>query len=159
MRILLSGLLAACLAALSSDAQALERGSAAASRQSQTSALEDASLKPVMLFSMRGRHDPFMAYSLLTTTALTDQLSISDLTYSGLLEVEGSAAALFRDTSQRSYSLRGSSLIGPDNSAVAGIRGRISEGKDRVVTLEQGERRIVFSAKSTSKRFGNERNR
>lgn len=147
------------LGLLPSLGMALERASADAVRDSRTSALEEASLKPVMLFSMRGRHDPFMGYALLTTTAATDKLSIADLTYSGLLEVDGSAAALFRDASQRTYSLRGTSLIGPDNNAIEGIRGRITEGKDRVVTLEQGERRIIFSAKSTSKRFGNERNR
>jgi hypothetical protein len=152
----------ACLALVlcctfGAPAQAVERSSAEVSRSNRTSSLDEASIKPLLLFSMRGRQDPFMAYALMTTTAKTESLSITGLTFSGLLEVGGSVVALFRDGQGRSYSQKGSFLFGPDGAAIEGVRGSIAA--DKTVTLEQGERRINYSSKSDSKRLNDGRNR
>jgi hypothetical protein len=143
--LLVIGLLAA------SQVQALERPSAQSSRARGTATLDQVSIKPLVLFNMRGRKDPFMAYVLLTTTASTEYFTIAGLAYSGLLDVEGVTVALFRDNSGNTYSLKGSFLYGPDNVPLSGVRGRILAGKK--VLLEQGERRLIYSSISSSKRL------
>jgi hypothetical protein len=150
-------LMLSALLALSGAAGAEERMSAQASREKQTSTLEQVSTKPLLLFSMRGRLDPFMAYALLTTTASVEHFSIANLTYSGIVQVQDESVALFRDTQGRTYTLKGAYLHGPENQRMAGIRGRLTPAKE--VSLEQGEKRIVYSTSSTSKRLQDARSR
>lgn len=147
----LSSLLLIALLGLGAAAQAAERSSAQANRERPTSNLDQVSTKPLMYFSMRERQDPFMAYSLLTTTAATDFLSIANLAYSGLIQVQGAPVALFKDNQGQTYTLKGSGLFGPDNKRLAGIRGRVSNSGQ--VSLEQGEKKLVYSTKITSKRL------
>jgi hypothetical protein len=130
---------------------ALEKVPAAVTRDRATSSLDQTSTKPLVAFSLRGRRDPFMAYALMTATANTDYLSIASLVFSGLVQVQEQAVGLFRDPAGRTYSLKGGKLYGPQDKAVAGIQGRID--KDQRVALVQGERKINFTAKSTSKRL------
>lgn len=134
-----------------------ERLSAQASRDKQTSTLEQVSTKPLLLFGMRGRLDPFMAYAMLTTTASVEHFSIANLTYSGIVQVQDESVALFRDNQGRTFTLKGAFLHGPENQRMAGVRGRLSPEKD--VSLEQGEKRIVYSSSSTSKRLQDARSR
>ena len=142
---------------LAAAAPALEKASAQASRQRRTSTLEQVTTKPLILFNMRQRQDPFMAYSLVTTTASTEFFTIASLAFSGLIEMEGAQVALFRDNQDRTYTLKGSILYGPENKPLTGIRGRVTE--DKKVLLEQGERRLLYSSSSTSKRLDNGRSR
>lgn len=136
---------------------AVETSSAEAFRNRATSSLEQVSTKPLMLFSMRGRLDPFMAYALVTTTASTEYFSIANLTFSGVIEVQGSTTALFKDNHGQTYTVKGAGLYGPDGKRLEGVRGRV--GPDKDVSLEQGEKKIVYSAKSTSKRLESARSR
>lgn len=144
-------ILAACLLALAEPASALEKASAQTVRERSTSSLEQVSSKPLFVFSMRGRPDPFMAYGLMTGTARVDAFSISLLRFNGLVEVQGRSVALFQDTAGKAYVLKGDRLHAPDGRLQEGVRGRI--GADMQVTLEQGERRINFTAKRASKRL------
>jgi hypothetical protein len=150
-------LLALGLVTLAVAAGAEERISAQASRDKQTSTLEQVSTKPLMLFSMRGRLDPFMAYALLTTTASVEHFSIANLTFSGIVQVQDESVALFRDNQGRTFTLKGAYLYGPENQRLAGVRGRLTPERD--VSLEQGEKRIVYSSRSTSKRLQDGRSR
>lgn len=136
---------------------AVERESAQASRERPTSTLEQVSVKPLLLFSMRSRQDPFMAYPLLTTTANTVHFSAANLAFSGLIQVEDAPVALFKDGRGETYTLRGATLYGPDNQRVVGVRGLVSAEKE--VSLEQGEKRYVYSAQRTSKRLEDARSR
>ncbi len=144
-------------AALAAPAWSLERVSAKAQRDKQTSSLEQVSTKPLFIFNMRGRQDPFMAYALMTVTASTEHFSIANLSFTGLLQVQGSMVALFKDHQGQTYTLKGGHLHGLDNQRLTQVRGRISA--DRQVALEQGEKRIVYSNQSTSKRLLDARSR
>jgi hypothetical protein len=148
MRALALALLACALAAPLASA---ERSSAQAARDRPTSSSDQVSTKPLLHFSMRQRQDPFMAYALVTTTASTDFFSIANLFYSGLVQVQGAPVALFKDNAGQTYTLKGNGLHGPDNKRLAGIRGRVSAAGQ--VTLEQAEKKINYSTKSTSKRL------
>lgn len=136
---------------------AIERTSAEASRLRQTSTLDQVSVKPLLLFGMRERQDPFMAYALVTVTASTEHFNIANITFSGLVQVQDMPVALFKDNGGQTYTLKGTQLHGPDNQRMAGVRGRVTAEKD--VLLEQGERKIVFSTKTTSKRLEDGRSR
>jgi hypothetical protein len=149
---------AACIFALSAllalgagSLEAMEKASAKTLRERPTSTLEQVSAKPLFLFSMRGRLDPFMAYALLTNTAQTDVFNISQLRFNGLVEVQGTPVALFQDNAGKAFVLKGEQLMAPDGRPVEGIRGRV--GADSEVALEQGERKIKFTAKRRSKRL------
>lgn len=149
---MLRSLAVALLALLfAAPAGAVERASAEASRERQTSSLEQVSVKPLMQFSMRGRQDPFMAYALLTTTANTTYFSAANLLFTGLVQVQGAPVALFKDNAGRAYTLKAAKLHGPDNQPLSGVRGRISSDGD--VLLLQGEKRYLYSAKRMSKRL------
>jgi hypothetical protein len=148
----LAALLLALLAA--GSAPALEKVSAQTQRERTTSDVEAVSLKPLILFSMRGRGDPFMAYPVLTVIAPVKFLDINDLVFSGTIDVDGKIVALFKGTAGKTYFLRGTSLIDPQDKVVDGIRGRIIEGQDsNDVILVQGERKLSYTAKRLSKRL------
>lgn len=143
--------LALLLAGLAGPAAALERASAKTVNERPTSTLEQVSAKPLFVFSMRGRPDPFMAYALISNTAQMDFFNISMLRFNGVVEVQGRPVALFQDNSGKAFVLKGDRLYKPDNLAVDGVRGHI--GADMEVALEQGERKIKFTAKRASKRL------
>lgn len=133
---------------------ALEKPSAKAVDGRLTADADQVSLKPVFLFSMRGRRDPFVPYPLLTATAQNTALDLSQLTYKGLVEVHGEALAFFQSTDRKPYILRGSHLEAADGSTVEGIHGRVRHGAESGdVILEQGERKLVFTFKRVSKRL------
>lgn len=144
-------ILLAVLMGLGATAGAAERSSAQSARDRPTSGLEQVSTKPLMTFNMRSRQDPFMAYSLVTTTASTEFLSIANLAYSGLIQVQGAPVALFKDNQGQTFTLKGAWLFGPDDKRLAGIRGRVTSSGQ--VSLEQGEKKLLYSTKITSKRL------
>jgi len=143
--------LAFALAILAGPLQALEKASAKTVRERPTSTLEQVSAKPLFIFSMRGRPDPFMAYALLTNTAQTLAFSIAQLRFNGLVGVQDRSVALFQDNNGKAFVLKNDRLYSPDGKVVEGVRGRV--GADMVVVLEQGEKKITYTARRLSKRL------
>jgi hypothetical protein len=108
-------------------------------------------LKPLHLFSMRGRRDPFRDTALWSPAGAAD-FNISGLMLKGFIEVDGQSIALFVSIYDRAaYTLRGGQLFGANQKAVPGVVGRIiSKGKE--ARLRQGELSLTFSALRESKR-------
>ena len=133
---------------------AMEMASARAVHERRTADADQVSLKPVFLFDMRGRKDPFVPYALLTATAQTGDLDVREMKFGGLLEVNGQKLALFEALGKH-YTLKGGKLFGPDGAPVEGVRGRVlkdSSGDGRAL-LVQGEQRMIFSDRRPSKRL------
>jgi hypothetical protein len=139
----------------SAPAWALEKATAQMVRDELTSAVDAPSLKPLFVFDMRGRKDPFLAYALVTNTVGTPKtFDINGLVFSGTIEVGGQTAALFSDDTGKSYSLRGNSLFDPQDKAVPGVHGGIVEsGENNEVVLTQGDSKLTFSYQPPSKRL------
>lgn len=134
---------------------ALEKATAEMVRDELTSTVDAPSLKPLFLFDMRGRKDPFLAYPLLTNSVGTPKtFDINGLMFSGTIEVGGQTAALFSDDTGKAYSLRGNSLYDPQDKAVPGVHGGIVEsGENNEVVLTQGDSKLTFSYQPPSKRL------
>lgn len=147
--------LALALVALAPRAlPALERASAREVHERRTADADQVSLKPVFLFDMRGRKDPFVPYALLTATAQTAGLDVREMKFGGILEVNGQKMALFEALGKH-YTLKGGSLYGPDGAPVDGVRGRVLKdgaGEGRAL-LVQGEQRMTFSDRRAAKRL------
>jgi hypothetical protein len=139
----------------SASAWALEKASAQMVRDELTSTVDAPSLKPLFLFDMRGRKDPFLAYPLLTNSVGTPKtFDINGLVFSGTIQVGGQAAALFSDDTGKAYSLRGNSLYDPQDKAVPGVHGGIVEtDENNEVVLTQGDSKLTFSYQPPSKRL------
>jgi|SRR5665213_364907 len=139
----------------SAPAMALEMASAQMERERSTSALGSVSLKPLFLFDMRGRRDPFMAYALLTNSVPAGKaFDINELVFSGIVAVDGKTAALFSGDGGKTYFLRGASLFDPGDKVIPGVRGNFAEsGANDEVILAQGDRKLSFSYKRLSKRL------
>ena len=138
---------------------ALEKASPEAVHERRTADVDQVSLKPVFLFDMRGRKDPFVPYGLLTATAKVDGLDIREMTFGGLLQVRDQRVALFMALGKH-YTLKGGALFGPDGAQIQGIRGRVVKqgDDDGQVLLEQGEQRLIFSDRRVSKRLEDQDN-
>jgi hypothetical protein len=107
-------------------------------------------LRPLVVFNMRGRRDPF-ATTTLWDPAGAGPVSISDLQLKGVIQVGGQMTALFVDSSDRaSFTLRGSRLFGANDKPLAGVSGRFTGPKE--VRLQQGELSLNFSALRAPKR-------
>jgi hypothetical protein len=160
MRRALGLILAAAWMALGpARAQALEKQAPAQVDIKETAEADQVSLKPVFLFSMRGRVDPFVAYPVMTATAKVDALNISQLTFKGLLGMRGQELALFQ-FNRLTFVLKAGKLIGVDGQPVEGIAGGVDNDHNNGirVTLVQGERKLTFSAKRSSKRLDDQAN-
>ena len=138
---------------------ALEKASPQAVHERRTADAEQVSLKPVFLFDMRGRKDPFVPYGLMTATAKVDGLDIREMGFGGLLQVREQRVALFTALGKH-YTLKGGKLYGPDGAVIAGIHGRVVKQTvdDGQVLLEQGEQRLLFSDRRVSKRLEDQHN-
>jgi hypothetical protein len=152
-------LAAGLLAALSGPAWALEKQAASQVDSKETAAAEQVSLKPVFMFGMRGRPDPFVAYPSMTATARVAALNITQLTFKGLLGMRGQQLALFQ-FGRLTFVLKAGNLLGVDGQQVPGIAGHVDgDQADGIrVTLVQGERKLTFSAKRSSKRLDDQAN-
>jgi hypothetical protein len=107
-------------------------------------------LKPLYLFNMRGRKDPFANVNSWQPAG-SNIFSISGLDFKGLMEVDGQSSALFVSVNDKAvFTLRGSRLFGSNDKAVAGVSGRIMNEKE--VRLRQGEITLNFSALRAPKR-------
>ena len=140
--------------ALARPLTALEKASPQMERDRPTSDANAVSLKPLIVFSLRGRNDPFMPYAVVTNIVKTRVFDISELVFSGTIEVDGKKAALFLGAGSKTYFLRGSSLYDPQNQPVQGIRGSIIESGDgNDVYLVQGERKLSYTSRRRSMRL------
>ena len=149
----------AALALASVQAPALEKQPASQVNSKVTAPAEQVSLKPVFLFGMRGRPDPFVAYPTMTSTAKVAALNISELIFKGLLEMRGQELALFQ-FGRLTFVLKAGALVGVDGDIVPGISGAVDPDRSNGirVTLVQGERKLTFSAKRSSKRLDDQAN-
>ncbi len=138
---------------------ALEKAPPQAVHERRTADAEQVSLKPVFLFDMRGRKDPFVPYAVMTATAKTGGLDIREMKFGGLLQVRDQRVALFLALGMH-YTLKGGKLYGPDGALVPGVHGRVvKQGvDDGQVLLEQGEQRLLFSDRRVSKRLEDQHN-
>ena len=139
-------ILAAVLAALAGGAAAAESAGPTKTHERDTAQAEEITLKPVRLYSARGRRDPFVLgrYGLTgTARPETTEFSISNLELSGFIGVGGNRVALLKlRDSALTYTLRGGRLFSPVDVVVEGVQGRITP--DGSVELRQGERRLVY---------------
>jgi hypothetical protein len=142
-------------AASAASLLALERITPEMLRASKTSGTGAASLKPLFLFDMRGRGDPFMPYPVLGSAATpVKAFDINALVFTGTLEVDGQLAALFTDDRNRTYFLRGNLLYDPADKVVPGVHGSMSQTEtDNEVTLTQGGSKLAFTSQRVSKRL------
>jgi hypothetical protein len=122
---------------------ALEKLGPDVTREKTTSSLDEMSLKPLYVYSERGRPDPFVAGSLLTMTAETRVFSISELVLVGFMAANNHKITLFRHKNGKTYTLRGDKLYGPENTLVNGVLGKIL--KERQVMLRQGEEKQIYN--------------
>jgi hypothetical protein len=134
---------------------ALEKASAEIERNRPTSSDEAVSLKPLFLFSMRGRPDPFMAYPLMSAHGnMQLSLRIEDLIFAGTIQMRGKTVALFSGGGKKTYFLRGNVLVDPEDKVVEGIRGSVLESSTGPkVVLIQGERKLTFTSARVSRRL------
>jgi|GEM_PF-2079720 hypothetical protein len=152
-------LAAALLLLAPSAARAVEKQAATEVETRETAEAGQVSLKPVFLFNMRGRPDPFVAYPAMTATAKVPALNIAQLVFKGLMEMRGQQLALFQ-FGRLTYVLKAGSLLGVDGAAVPGIGGSVDAGRGdgTRVTLVQGERKLTYSARRSSKRLDDQAN-
>jgi hypothetical protein len=138
---------------------ALEKASPEAVHERRTADADQVSLKPVFLFDMRGRKDPFVPYALMTATAKVAGLDIREMQFGGLLQVRDQRVALFQALGVH-YTLKGGKLYGPDGALIPGVHGRVvKQGVDEgQVLLEQGEQHLLFSDRRVSKRLEDQNN-
>jgi hypothetical protein len=107
-------------------------------------------LKPLHLFSMRGRHDPFVNVTGWQSAG-SAAFNITSLLFKGLMEVDGQGSALFTNSTDKAiFILRGNQLFGTNDRLIPGVTGRILNQKE--VRLRQGELTLTYSALRTAKR-------
>lgn len=152
-------ILAATVLAFAAQAPALEKQAATQIETKETAEADQVSLKPVFLFGMRGRPDPFVAYPTMTATAGVAELNISQLVFKGLLEMRGQELALFQ-FGRKTFVLKAGRLLGVDGQPVPGIQGGVDADRhDGIrVTLVQGERKLTYASKRSSKRLDDQAN-
>ena len=132
--------------ALAFPALALEKASPEDRRRRQTSTLEEYSTRPLYLFSLRGRQDPFVPFSYQQGAKKGPvKPAITELALTGFIGSGAEVVALFvHRLSRTNYTLRGSRLFTPENKVVEDIRGKVLSNRD--VSLQQGDKSLVFSA-------------
>lgn len=126
---------------------ALEKASAKVAGQRTTSNLSEISTRPLVIYAIRGRRDPFVPDLEATTDSAkaNQNLSISELKLVGFMESRGNKVALFRHQHfGTTYSLKSGQLFSPEELPLPGVSGQLESKGD--VTLVQGERRVVFSS-------------
>lgn len=124
---------------------AIEKASPALQNSRQTSTAREISVKPLFLYSARGRRDPFtFDISFSPGGAMeTVNFNISELKLVGFLDGNAGSTALFYDKFRTSsYRFRRGQLFGPGGLPIANVKGSISA--DRQVSLAQGESSIAF---------------
>ncbi len=139
LSVLLAVLLLVCGAAL----WAVESSRFSLGRNSGTTG--QFSLRPLKLYSGRGRKDPFVAVMFYTPRPNNADLKISQLVLVGMIVSAGDQVALFQTNSgpEQTFLLKKGVLFSRGNQAISDIGGKILGSQS--VTLRQGEQRLTFS--------------
>jgi hypothetical protein len=127
-------------------AAAVENVGPAETHGRETSEAGEFSVKPLKIYSPRGRRDPFVAQRFgVTGTARpeTVEFTISGLRLTGFVGIGDHRIAMFKlRNSNLTYMLRSNRLYSAEDKRVAEVSGRILKNDE--VELRQGERRLVF---------------
>ena len=126
----------------------------AATHQRETSDPEDFSLKPVRLYSSRGRRDPFVVAKYdkalkdptnhVDPQPSLDEISITRLSLSGFTEANKQVWALFVEKdSKRSFVLKAGKFYTSGGRLVKQITGSIKPTRE--VVLMQGNRKMNYT--------------
>lgn len=139
------------LLGLLGSAWALENPGPDLEAERATSSAKEISLKPLFLFSMRDRRDPF-TYDISDADALgaNRDFSISALKLAGFIGEGNGRVALFQNIwNSTTYKFRAGHLYTDAGGLVADVSGDIVSG-DRVHLL-QGESSIIFNMNENSR--------
>lgn len=141
-----------CLLSAAPGLHATEKASPALQSQRQTSTQREISLKPLFVYSTRGRRDPFTFDASLpgSPEAAGGNFHISELRLVGFLGVGKSRTALFQDVFKKtSYRFKQGQLFSPEGIAISNVKGSILP--DRNVSLVQGESSILYKLAGNSR--------
>lgn len=130
---------------LAAGLQATEKASPLLQQSRRTSTSREISLKPLFVYSARGRRDPFIfAMALPRGSALASQdFHITALNLVGFIGEGAGRMALFSHFTQgKTYKMRGGQLYTSENIALSDVKG--SFVGDRNVNLVQGESSILY---------------
>jgi hypothetical protein len=121
--------------ALESSARVLQR---------ETSELREFSMKPLAVYSARGRRDPFVTPLVASLHNDDSTLKISELSLVGVLSLDSHQVALFRTYHGReqTFILRAGSLYNPDGQAIANVSGKVL-GPHKAF-LRQGDQELTY---------------
>lgn len=133
---------------------AAEAAGPGATHQRETSKAEEFSLKPVRLYSSRGRRDPFVMAKYykaikdpgnhVNPSPVLEEISISRLDLTGFTEANSQIWALFVEKGkQRSYVLKAGKFYTSGGKLIKLISGTIKPTRE--VVLMQGNRKMKFT--------------
>jgi Tfp pilus assembly protein PilP len=118
-----------------------------------TSALLEISKKPLYVYSVRGRRDPFVFQGEVDPRAIKAQsgeFSVAELRLVGFIESGNEKMALFKQGNQgNTFTLRSGRLYSPESVQIVNVKGNIQANGE--VHLTQGERKVVFNSFKTHK--------
>lgn len=114
-------------------------------KEKETSELREFSVKPLKVYSARGRRDPFMLPMLEPPATELEDVSLADLYFAGLFIVKDHKVAMFRKTTGRgmTLTLRGGYLYGFENKRLPNFKGKIVN--NYTVVLRKGEENITYT--------------
>ena len=118
-----------------------------------TSALLEISKKPLYVYSVRGRRDPFLFQDEVdpkVVKAQSGDFSVTELRLVGFIESGNDRIALFKQGNQgNTFTLRLGRLYSPEGVQIPNVKGSIQGNAE--VYLTQGERKVVFNSFKTNK--------
>ena len=118
-----------------------------------TSALIEISKKPLYVYSVRGRRDPFIFQDEVDPRGgktQSGEISVTELRLVGFIESGDEKVALFKQGNQgNTFTLRAGRLYSPESVQIVNVKGSI-QGNGEVL-LTQGERKVVFNSFKTNK--------
>ena len=146
-------IMAALLAPSASFLLAAEKAGPEITQGRPTSALLEISRKPLYVYSVRGRRDPFIFQEDVdprSIKAQSGEFSVTELRLVGFIEIGNERVALFKQGNQgNSFTLRSGRLYSPESVQIANVKGSIQGNGE--VHLTQGERNVVFNSLKTNK--------
>ena len=142
-----------CLAALPALSDTgMEKAGPDVSGGKPTSSLADISQKPLYVYTIRGRRDPFVFYEDIDPGRVKEQSSeftVTELRLVGFIDSGGSKVALFKQgNSGTTYTMRSGRLYSPGDVEMTNVKGEVM--KNGQVLLTQGERKVMFNSFRTN---------